>query len=318
MFGLRFMKAAPTTYVLHYKAGSVAREGAGLAFFYYAPTSCLVGVPLQTTGVPFAFTETTADFQTVTLQGQLTYRVAEPRKLAGALDFAVAPGGDFTGDGPEKLTERLTHTAQVLTRAVTQRMPLRETLVSSDVLVREVLAGLRGSETVTRLGVEVLDVSILGVRPTPDMAKALEAEARESLQRRADEAVYSRRNAAVEQERLIKESEMDTEIAVETKRRQVRETQMAAEIAVEQQRTALIDRRTANDRKDADARAYALEATLKPVRDIDWRTLTAMNGGGDSKSMIALAFRELAENAQKIGELNITPDLLRSLLGGAK
>ena len=30
--------------------------------------------------------------------------------------------------------------------------------------------------------------------------------------------------------------------------------------------------------------------------------------------MIALAFRELAENAAKIGELNITPDLLRSLL----
>jgi hypothetical protein len=31
--------------------------------------------------------------------------------------------------------------------------------------------------------------------------------------------------------------------------------------------------------------------------------------------MIAVAFRELAENAQKIGELNVTPDLLKSLLG---
>jgi hypothetical protein len=30
--------------------------------------------------------------------------------------------------------------------------------------------------------------------------------------------------------------------------------------------------------------------------------------------MIALAFRELAENAGKIGELNVTPDLLTSLL----
>ena len=29
--------------------------------------------------------------------------------------------------------------------------------------------------------------------------------------------------------------------------------------------------------------------------------------------MIALAFRELAENAAKIGELNVTPDLLKSL-----
>ena len=37
-------------------------------------------------------------------------------------------------------------------------------------------------------------------------------------------------------------------------------------------------------------------------------------GGADPKLMIALAFRELAENAAKIGELNMTPDLLRSLL----
>jgi len=31
--------------------------------------------------------------------------------------------------------------------------------------------------------------------------------------------------------------------------------------------------------------------------------------------MLALAFRELAENAGKIGQLNVTPDLLSSLLG---
>jgi len=30
--------------------------------------------------------------------------------------------------------------------------------------------------------------------------------------------------------------------------------------------------------------------------------------------MIALAFQEMASNAQKIGELNISPDLLRSLI----
>jgi hypothetical protein len=32
--------------------------------------------------------------------------------------------------------------------------------------------------------------------------------------------------------------------------------------------------------------------------------------------MVALAFRELAENAARIGELNVTPDLLKSLIGG--
>jgi 20S proteasome alpha/beta subunit len=90
---------------------------------------------------------------------------------------------------------------------------------------------------------------------------------------------------------------------------------MAAEIALEEQRVALMDQRIQNDRKEADSKAYALEANLKPVRDIDWRTLMAISPvGGDARTTIAMAFHEMAANAQKIGELNISPDLLRSLI----
>jgi hypothetical protein len=42
--------------------------------------------------------------------------------------------------------------------------------------------------------------------------------------------------------------------------------------------------------------------------------MTLSAHGGDPKMMIAMAFQEMASNAQKIGELNISPDLLRSLL----
>ena len=66
MFGIKFIKAEPTTYLLQYKKGRVVREGAGLSFFYYAPTSSLVSVPIGTTDVPFIFSEVTADFQEVT------------------------------------------------------------------------------------------------------------------------------------------------------------------------------------------------------------------------------------------------------------
>lgn len=309
-----YLKAAPTTYVLHYQGGRLRREGAGLAFFYFAPTTTLVAVPLASADVPFAFNEVTSDFQAITLQGQLTYRVADPKRLAAVLDFTIRRDGSHVSDDPEKVAERLVQTTQILARAVAERLTLREALVSSDVFVRDVLAGLRASDVVTMLGIEILGLSVVGVRPTPDMARALEAAAREGLQRESDEAIYARRNAAVEQERRIKESELNTEIAVQEKQRQIRETQMAADIAVEEQRGALIERRSANDRRDADARAYGLQATLEPLRGVDWRTLTAIGGGGDPKLMIALAFRELAENAGKIGELNVTPDLLRSLL----
>jgi len=315
---LSFMKVQPTTYVLQYKHGKIKREGAGLSFMYYAPTSTIVAIPMASADVPFVFQESTADFQSVTIQGQLTYRVADPKRLASLLDFSVDKRRAYYSEDPRKLPERLIHTLQTLTRAITQRLALKDALVSSDSIVAEALAKLRESESVSALGVEILSLSILGVQPTPETGRALEAEAREALQRRADEAIYARRNAAVEQERLIKESELNTEIAVEEKKRQIRETQMAAEIAVEEQRAHLIDRRVENERKDADSRAYTLTETLKPLRDLDWKTLMMLGGKNtDPKAMVALAFQEMAENAQKIGELNVSPDLLRSLIGTA-
>ncbi|PYV52778.1 MAG: hypothetical protein DMG98_23260 [Acidobacteria bacterium] len=313
---LSFMKVPPTTYVLQYKHGKIKREGAGLSFIYYAPTSTIVAIPMASADVPFVFQEATADFQSVTIQGQLTYRVADPKRLASLLDFSVDKRRAYYSEDPRKLAERLVHSLQTLTRAITQRLALRDALVSSDSMVVEVLAKLRESEAVAALGVEILALSILAIQPTPETSRALEAEAREALQRRSDEAIYARRNAAVEQERLIKESELNTEIAVEEKKRQIRETQMAAEIAVEEQRSQLIGRRVENERKDADSRAYMLTETLKPVHDLDWKTLMMLGGRAvDPKAMIALAFQEMAENAQKIGELNVSPDLLKSLIG---
>jgi hypothetical protein len=314
-----FIKVPPTTYVLQYKHGRIKREGAGLSFFYWAPTSTIVAVPLASADVPFVFPETTADFQSVTIQGQLTYRIADPKRLASLLDYTIDKRNksyfeDHSRDR-QKLPERLVNTLQALTRAVTQRLSLKEMLVSSDTVAAEVHARLKESEAVSTLGLEILTLSILDIKATPEMSRALEAEAREALQGRADEAIYSRRNAAVEKERMIKESELNTEIAVEQKKREIRETQMAAEIAVEEKRVQLVTRRVENDRKDADVRAYALTEILKPLRDLDWKALMMLGGkGADPKAMIAMAFQEMAENAQKIGELNVSPDLLKSLI----
>ena len=311
-----YLKAPPTRYILHYSGGTLRREGAGLSFVYFAPTATIVSIPIASADLPFVFTEVTADFQTVTLQGQLTYRVADAKRLAGLLDYSVRANGDYVSDDPTKLPERLVSATQILARDFVHQRALREALASAGPLVSTVLDALRKDSAVTMLGVEILGLSLVGITPTPETARALEAEAREALLGRSDEAIYARRNAAVEQERRIKESELNTEIAVQEKQRRIRETKMAADIAVEEQRSALIERRTANERLDADARGYALRTTLEPLRTVDWRTLMAVSAGGaDPRLMIASAFRELAENAGKIGELNITPDLLQSLLG---
>jgi hypothetical protein len=288
---IRYMKAPPTTYVMQFKDGRVKREGPGLSFFYWAPTTTVVSVPLASSDVPFVFNEVTQDFQAVTLQGQLTYRVADPKLLSGLLDYSVKPSGEYASEDPSKLEERLVQVAQVRARTVVQTLPLREVLVSANVIEGKVLAALRETEAVPR----------------------------EALQRRADEAIYARRNAAVEQERRIKENEIATELSVEAGKRQIREAQIAADIAVEEQRASFMERWSENERKAAEAKAYALEKTLAPVRDMDWKVLMAASGGGnDPKLNIALAFREMAENAGKIGELNVSPDLLRSLLSSGQ
>jgi hypothetical protein len=229
----------------------------------------------------------------------VTYRVADPRRLAALLDLSLAPSGRYRTDDYQKLAERLVHATQMLTRAETQRLALAAALTDASGLGERVLARLRTDPAVVALGVEVLGLAVLAVRPTPESAKALEAEAREALQRRSDEAIYARRNAAVEHERRIKESELQTEIALE------------------ERRARLLDERVANDRKEAESRAFALETTLAPVRGLDWRMLMALRGG-DPASTIALAFQELAANAGRIGEVNISPDLLRTLVAGAE
>ncbi len=319
MLGIRYLKVSPTTYVLHYRRGRVVREGAGQAFFYFAPNSEIVTVPLTSTNVPFIFNEVTADFQDAAIQGEISYRVTDPKRLATVLDFSVDQKLRYRSDDPTKLNDRLIHAAQILARSFTQKNPLREVLVSSATLITDVLQGLQGSAAVSMLGVEVFELSILSIRGNPEMSKALQSEAREELLRKSDEAVYVRRNAAVEQERRIRENELNTEVAVALKQRQVRETQMSGEVAVEQQRAALVDQKVENDRKEADARAHALQATLEPLKNIDWRTLLAANSGRDDTGrVIAMAFQELASNSGKIGELNISPDLLRSLIVSTK
>src|SRR5208337_2440703 len=95
MFGFRYIKVPPTMHVFAFSNGRVRREGTGLSFFYFAPWSTIVGVPVGSTDVPFIFNEITADFQAVTVQGHLTYRVVDPRKLSALLDFSLKSGGGY-------------------------------------------------------------------------------------------------------------------------------------------------------------------------------------------------------------------------------
>jgi regulator of protease activity HflC (stomatin/prohibitin superfamily) len=334
MFGVKYIKADPTQYIIHYQNGSVKRQGTGLAFFYFQPASSIVVVPIASADAPFIFNEMAADFQSITVQGLLTYRITDAERVAQLLNYTVSGGVDnYVTEDPDKLPQRLINLAQVLTRAEVLKLLLRETLLSTDAISSSVLSQLADNPTVSEWGVEVLDFAILSIRPAPEISKALEAESREALLRQSDEAIYARRNAAVEQERLIKENELNTEIAVEQKRRQIRETKVEADLAVETkeqqvresklngrikletERKHLVKAEAENTRTAAEAESYKVEMAIKPLQELDESVLQVLAlQSTDAKLTTAMAFKHLAENAQKIGQLTITPDLLQTLM----
>ncbi len=129
MFGIRYLKTEPTTFVLQYSNGRLRREGVGLSFFYYEPITALVTVPVVSVDAPFIFNEVTADFQAITVQGQLTYRIADPKRVAGLLNFSLDPATrQYRSDDPAKLPQRIINVAQVLTRAELKSRDLKAAL----------------------------------------------------------------------------------------------------------------------------------------------------------------------------------------------
>ena len=338
MFGIRYIKSGPTSYIIHYQGGRKRRAGLGLAFFYYQPAAEIAVVPVGSADAPFIFTEMSADFQPLTVQGQLTYRISDPEGVASLLDYTVdgQPDG-YRSDDPEKLSQRLVNLVQLFVRAELQGMTLRDAIRGSQEVAVKALAALGAAPQLQALGVEVLSLAVQAIQPIPEMARALEAETREAILRGADEAIYDRRNSAVEQERRIKENELNTEIAVEEKKRQIRETKARADLAVEekeqqvretkltgqvrleQERRQLVEARVENAHAEADATAYAVEASLRPLAALDPQLVEMLALQNlDPRRMVALALKQIAENAGKIGNLNLSPDLFESLMKESK
>src|SRR5881397_4443342 len=70
-----------------------------------------------------------------------------------------------------------------------------------------------------------------------------------------------------------------------------------------------------NAKTEAETRAYGISTTMQALGTVDARILQALASTGmKPEQLIAFAFQELAGKAEKIGQLNISPDLLRELL----
>ena len=296
MFGIGYFKAQPTEFVRKVAGGRVKREGQALSFYYLKRRTSIVIVPVSSADAAFVFNEQTGNYQAVAIQGQLTYRIVEPRRTMDMLNYVIDPKRRMhVSQDPERLEQRIVVAVQMETRRQVEDKSLEEVLGNAASISAEVQEVVRSRALLAPLGVELLSLNFTSVSPNPEVGKALEAEYRETLLRRADEAIYARRAAAVEEEAKIKSNELE------------------GEISLARERERLIDLEAANDRKvsqawgerrelEAGFTARASEMELAPYRDLDPR------------KVLALAMRDIGNNADKVGNLNITSEVLADLL----
>ena len=293
-----YFKGQPTDYVIRYAAGQPRGEGLAKSFFYWRYNTQVVAVPTQSQDVPFVFNEITRDHQQVTLQGQATFRIHDPKRAAALFNFAVDPATQKPlSEDRETLRKRVANLIQVATRGEVSTRPLEQVLAETPLHAAKVLEGLRRAEALAEMGVELLTVEFLLVRPTPEVAKALEAELRESLLRRADIAVYARRAATVDEERAIREKEL------------------ASDKALEEQRSEMIALQARNALAEAQSAAAASRIAAEAAAEAEKQRL-AVWSGLEPRALLAHAMRALAADAGRIGSLSVTTELLASLLDG--
>jgi len=316
---LRHLRGTPTLHVRHLRNGKVVHAGTSTSFWFRPLSAVLSEVPVDDRQLPLLFHARTADFQDVSVQATVTYRIVDPEKADGRLDFSIDPDSGAWRSAPlDQIAGLLTETAQQYAVELLVRTTLADALVSGPSVVRDgITDGLTGNARLAEIGLDVIGVRVVAIRPESDVERALQTPARELVQQEADRATYERRAVAVERERAIAENELHSQIELARReeelvgqrgtnaRRQAEEAAAANRIET----VAQADRelRLATARADSrrvlgDAEAAAETAHLAAYRDLPQATL------------LALAVKEVAGNLPEIGSLVVTPELLSGLL----
>jgi regulator of protease activity HflC (stomatin/prohibitin superfamily) len=295
-------------YAIQYVNGEIKRHGPGISFWYFVPNTSLVAVPMETKDIPFVFTTTTSNFQGINIQGQITYRIEDPLKIVNFLNFNIDNNLKYNSEDPNTLPQRITNILKVMISEEIEKMPLKDSLKSKQNITKRLWEKIQENEELTTLGIKIVGFSILAITPTPETARALEAETREKIFKESDDAIYIRRNSAVDQERTIKENELQSEISIEKEK-------IAFQIDLEEKKKKLSELMAENKRIAADASAYGLKTTMDVLSQVNPIILQALAASNmNPAQLIAQSFQELGKNAAKIGQLNISPDLLQNLM----
>lgn len=347
---VRHLRSDASAFVLQYRKGELVRAGRGLSFVFLTPSASVAEVPADDREMPILFHGRSADFQDVVVQGVVTYRVADPPRLAERVDFTIdLARGTHLRQPLERLQLLLSQLAEQYAWTLVARTPIREILAEGSERIRErIEEGFAAAAPLAEMGLAIVSVRIGSVRPAPDVEKALEAPARERIQQQADEAAFARRALAVEKERAIQENELKNQIELSRRqeeligqkgqnaRRQAQEEAESARIAAEAKASRgriEAEADAAKRRAQAEAEAHGTrvrgEAEAAALDLAEKVRVAAERGRMDAYRdvppavLYALAAQAFATKLEKVEHLNLGegtlgPALERLLEAGAK
>ncbi len=303
------LRADASNHVLRYRKGRVRQSGRGLVFWFRPETASIAELPMDDREMAIFVKGRSQDFQAVAVQGTLTWRVADPDLLASRVDFSIGPrSGVWMAEPIQRIETRL---AGLVNQAVLQYLaqaPVRTLLDAGPEPLRLALeTALSRDPALAEIGLAVAAIRLTNLSPSAELERALQTPTFEALQQKADEATFERRALAVEKERAIAENELAnrTELAR-------REKQLIAEEA-----------ENARTRATGVAEAQQVEAAAEAERI---RTVEGAKAEAEQAHiavyrnlppavLLGLAARELAGKLDTIEHVNVTPDLLASLVG---
>src|SRR5260370_1000528 len=121
----RHARADPTQFILHYRGGASVRRGAGLGYWFLALNAAVAQLPVEDVETTFVLTERTADYQDVSVQSTLTYRVVDAEAAAARINFTVSlESGTWVEEPLARLASLWSHRARLSARAYLTSAPL--------------------------------------------------------------------------------------------------------------------------------------------------------------------------------------------------
>lgn len=316
---MRHLRGESTSHVLFHRRGRLARSGRGLSLWFVPLSASIAEVPMDDRELPFLFHGRSVDFQDITTQGVVTYRVVDPEVLSRRVDFSIDLKKGIHREHPlDKLSLLFTQLAQQLAWAYIAHMPLKAVLSNGVAEIRRrILEGLQGDSSLQEMGLEVVSVRVNGVLPTAELEQALQTPTLEQIQQQADEATFQRRAMAVEKERAIQENELQNRIELARKEenlinQQGTNAKRRATEDAEAERIAALG--------EADRMGLSSNARAESIRLVEGARISSEKDRMDiykempATMMVGLAARELAGKLKSIEHLNVTPELFGPLV----